>query len=126
MRRHARALVLALLLAAPLAGCATGPTFEQRMATFVGRSEADLVATLGVPVRTYETGGRRFLQFEQRATVLVPGDPWGFGPWGFGPPWGYRRPWAVPPSYAVVGCDLTFALREGRVESFTARGQGCG
>lgn len=119
MRRLFPALALPLLLAA----CATGPTFQQRMATYVGRSEADLVSGMGVPVRTYETGGRRFLQYEQQSTVTVPGDPWGYGG---GPWWGYRRPWAVPPSYAVVTCDITFALRQGLVENFTARGQGCG
>ena len=113
-----------LLLPLLLAACAQGPTLEQRLSTFVGRSEGDLVAELGVPVRTYETEGRRFLQYEQRRTVAIaqPGfDRPYFGP--FGPRFGY---WPAPPAYAVVGCDLTFALRGGRVESFTVRGQGCG
>ncbi|MCQ4160672.1 hypothetical protein NON00_12120 [Roseomonas sp. GC11] len=103
-----------------LAACAApGPTLEQRLATFVNRPEGELVAQLGVPVRSYEADGRRFLQFEQQSTVAVPGDPY---PYGFG---GYRRVWDVPPSYAVVRCDMTFALRQGVVESFTTRGQGC-
>ncbi|PHK93351.1 hypothetical protein CR162_19000 [Pseudoroseomonas rhizosphaerae] len=115
-----RRILPALLLPALLAGCAApGPTLEQRLSTFINRSEAELVARLGVPVRTYETGGRRFLQFEERQTVLVPGDPWGYGYYG------YRRPWHTPSSYAVVQCDMTFAIRNDRVESFTARGQGC-
>ncbi|MFC4170145.1 hypothetical protein [Teichococcus aestuarii] len=117
MRRLIPSLALPVLLAA----CAApGPTLEQRLATFINRSEGDLVAQLGVPVRSYETEGRRFLQFEQRQTVMVPGDPWGYGYYG------YRRPWAVPSSYAVVQCDMTFAIRNDRVESFTLRGQGCG
>lgn len=102
-----------------LAACAQGPTLAERLSPLVGRSEAELVAELGVPVRTYDVEGRRFLQFEQRRTVPVGApDPFWGGPWGRR--WGY---W--PPSYAVIGCDLTFALREGRVESFTFRGQGC-
>jgi hypothetical protein len=116
-----RAFLLALLLLA--AGCAQGPTLQQQLSTFVGSSEADLVAQLGVPVRVHEAEGRRFLQYEQRRTVAFaePGlyRPY-FGPWG--PRWGYVPP---PPSYAVLGCDITFALREGRVESFSFRGQGC-
>jgi hypothetical protein len=116
------------VLALPLlfAACATGPTLQQRLSTYVGRGEADLVAELGVPVRTYEAEGRRFLQYEQRRTVAI-SQPGYYGP-AFGGPWGYRRGgyWPAPPTYAVTGCDLTFALRDGRVESFTYRGEGCG
>jgi hypothetical protein len=116
---RAAGLLLLLLVAA----CTPGPTLQQQLSTFIGRSEADLVAQLGVPVRTHEAEGRRFLQYEQRRTVAMaePGlyRPY-FGPWG--PRWGYVPP---PPSYAVFACDITFALREGRVESFTFRGQGC-
>lgn len=116
-----RALLLLPLL---VAACAQGPTLQQRLSTYVGRSEGELVAELGVPVRTYEAEGRRFLQYEQRRTVAVsqPGfDRPYYGP--FGPRFGY---WPAPPSYAVIGCDLTFALRQSRVESFTFRGEGCG
>lgn len=115
-----RRLILSLALPATLAACAApGPTLEQRLATFINRSEGELVAQLGVPVRTYQTEGRRFLEFEHRQTVVVPGDPWFYGPYG------YRRSWAAPSAYAVVQCNMTFAIRNDRVESFTARGEGC-
>jgi hypothetical protein len=114
--RHAL-LILPLLLAA----CETGPTLDQRLSVWIGRGEGDLVAAFGVPVRTYEVEGRRFLQFEQRRSVPVAQpDPWFQGPWG--PRRGY---WPPGPAYAVVGCDLTFAIRDHRVESFSFRGQGC-
>ncbi len=113
-----------LLLPLVLAACAQGPTLDQRLSTFVGRSEGDLVAALGVPARTYEADGRRFLQFENRRSIAIsqPGlhQPFFYGP--YGPRWGYVP---APPAYAVVGCDVTFALREARVESFSYRGQGC-
>ncbi len=114
----------ALLPALFLAACAQGPTLDQRLSTFIGRSEGDLVSTLGVPVRTYEAEGRRFLQFEQRRSVAIAGAPYYPGP--YHSPWGPRWYAPAPPSYAVVGCDITFALRDGRVESFTFRGEGCG
>jgi hypothetical protein len=118
-----RALPLSLVLL--LAACATGPTLQQRLSTYIGRSEGELVAELGVPVRTYEADGRRFLQYEQRRTVAI-SQPGFYGP-AYGP-WGFRRGgyWPAPPAYGVVGCDLTFALRNERVESFTYRGEGCG
>jgi hypothetical protein len=117
---------LVLLLPLVLGACAVGPTFSQRLSTLVGRSEGELVAELGVPVRSYDTEGRRFLQFERRSTVAVSQpDPFFYGsPW-YGGPWRYR-PWLNAPAYAEVQCDITFALRSQRVESFTLNGQGCG
>jgi hypothetical protein len=115
---------LAALLVLLLAGCADpGPTLQQRLSTFVGRTELELVTQLGVPSRTYEVEGRRFLQYDQRRTVPVaPAFGYGapIGPWG--PRWGY---WPPPPSFAVVECDVTFELVEGRVTGFSFRGQGC-
>jgi hypothetical protein len=122
---HVTAMLRRALLLLPLilAACAQGPGLQERLSAWIGRSEGDLVAEFGVPVRTYDVEGRRFLQFEQRRTVAVaqPGfDRPVYGPWG--PRWGFPP----PPAFAVIGCDLTFALRDGRVESFSFRGQGCG
>lgn len=115
MRRFLLALPLALLLAA----CETGPTLDQQLGTFIGRSEGDLVAALGVPTRTFETDGRRFLQFESRRTVFVPQPAPYFGP--FGP-----RYWGPPMERPVaVGCDITFEMRDGRAQAFSYRGNGC-
>jgi hypothetical protein len=112
----------ALLLLPLLAACAVGPTLQQRLSTFIGLGEGDLVAELGVPVRSYETDGRRFLQFERERTVAISQPEPMFYPY----PYRYR-PWiAPPPAYAQVRCDITFALRDRRVESFTLNGQACG
>jgi hypothetical protein len=112
--------LLPFLLLVLLAACAApGPTLDQRMSVYIGQGEGELVSGLGVPVRTYEADGRRFLQFEQERTISLPGDPFGYGYYG------WRRPWTVPSSYAVVKCELTFAVRQNRVESFSFRGEGC-
>jgi hypothetical protein len=115
--------LLPLALLALLLGCARGPSLAQRLAVLVGQSEGDLVAAMGVPLRVHEAEGRRFLQFEQRRTIALAGPPSApvYGPWGYRG-WGY---WPSQPAYAVIGCDITFALRGGRVESFTFRGEGC-
>ncbi len=123
MRRTPLAAVT--LAAAALAGCETLPPLETRLQPWVGRSEADLVAAFGVPARTHEAGGLRFLQYEDRRTQIVASDPWFYGrPW-----WpGYGRFGPVlppPPSYVVRACSVTFALREGVVEGFSFRGDGC-
>jgi hypothetical protein len=102
------------------AGCAVAPPLEQRLLPFVGRSEGELVAALGVPERTYEVEGRKFLTFEDRRSYLVAGYP-------SLPAYGYSRfgPYFAPPGYIVRTCEITFAVRGGRVESFTFRGDGC-
>jgi hypothetical protein len=121
MRRFVSVCSLATVAAA--AGCATGPTLEQRMVPFIGRSEGDLVATLGVPVRTYEADDRKFLTFEERRSYIVAGSyplypGYGYGRYGYGPIF-------TPPGYIVRTCEITFTLRGGRAESFTFRGDGC-
>ncbi|NKE44370.1 hypothetical protein HB662_06245 [Roseomonas frigidaquae] len=123
--RGMKRLAALMMVPALLAGCAQGPTLDQRLSTFVGLGEAELVSALGVPVRVHEAEGRRFLQFEQRRNVAVAPAPGfygpAYGPWG--PRYGY---WPAPPGIAELRCELTFTLREGRVETFTYRGQGCG
>ena len=111
--------VLLCSLAAAGAGCATGPTLDQKLLPFVGRSEGDLVAALGVPERTYEVEGRKFLTFEDRRSYIVAGDPFLYR--------GYTRfgPYFSPPGYIVRTCEITFAVRGGRVESISFRGDGC-
>lgn len=111
--------VLSGFLVASAAGCATGPTLEQRMVPLVGRSEGDLVAALGVPARTYQADDRTFLTFEERRSYIVAGDPFLYR--------GYSRfgPYFAPSGYVTRGCDITFTLRGGRAESFSLRGDGC-
>jgi hypothetical protein len=112
MRRLATLSLLALL-----GGCATGPSFEQRMSALIGLPEGDVVARLGVPTRVHETEGRRFLEFEQRRSVPVPIAPY---------PMGWRRPYFGPEyGYQVVGCDVTFEMQDGRARGYSARGDGC-
>jgi hypothetical protein len=107
----------ALLL---LAGCAAGPGIEARLAPFVGRTEAELVAGLGVPNRTYDVEGLRFLQYEERRQVLHQLDPY------WGRPYGRFAPLPLAaPVLLTRSCDVTFTLRQGRVEGFAIRGDDC-
>lgn len=121
-----------------LAGCAgaTPEAFHARMASLVGRSEADLVATLGVPERTYDADGRRFLQYEDRRLVSYPSAPFygpaygglgygGFAGRRFGSAFGGYYGGAFAPTVETRACDVTFELRAEQVVGFTARGNDC-
>lgn len=81
----ARSRLAALAL---LGACAsrTPEAFDQRMTTFIGRPEAELVAGLGVPSRSYEADGRRLLQWDflqqSSAPAIYPSIGLGFGSFG--------------------------------------------
>ncbi len=120
-----RSLLAALLLL--LAAC--DPYALQRRqaeaARFVGASEADLVRQLGVPTRSFEAGGRRFLAYDQGHTDIVPPlypwrPAWPYGGFGFG--YGGDFPAQVVQDV----CETTFEVAAGRVTGFTLRGNACG
>ena len=108
--------------AALLAGCVNNSAARQTyLNQFVGRSETDLVLALGVPNRTYETAGVKYLAFEDRRVEVIPGAPMsGFGPYGG---WGMG---GFPPQVINLACETTVAVAEGVVRGFTLRGNACG
>jgi hypothetical protein len=119
--RH-RWAVPALLAAGLLSGCASH-AIERRqaaLAPMVGQTEADLVRQLGVPTRVFETGGQRFLSYDEQQVSVTPGFPGYYGPWG---PWGPYS--GMPPTIMQWACETTFDIASNRVQSFTVRGNGC-
>ena len=110
MARQMTVTALALGSALLLQGCATRQGFEARMGQYVGRSEADLVAALGVPVRSFQVQNRTFLQYERRFVTAdsIPG-------WG----------WGGAVSVQTWDCATTFEIVDGRVATFTSRGNDC-
>ena len=105
-----------------LAGaCTPVPPLEARLQPWIGRTEFDLVSSLGVPAGTYEVEGTKFLSFVQQRTQFAPAEYPFYRPYGrFGPLTGPAWPATI-----VVGCQITFALRGGVVDSFSFRGEGC-
>ena len=117
-----------------LGACASGTpeAFDQRMATYVSRSEAELVAGLGVPSRSYEAEGRRLLQWDflrqSSAPAIYPSIGLGFGSFGWGRSGvgvgtglGAGLGGASPPR----GCSVVFEVRGGTVQGFNRTGPGC-
>ena len=117
-----------------LGACASGTpeAFDQRMTTYVGRSEAELVAGLGVPSRSYEADGRRLLQWDflrqSPGPAIYPSIGLGFGSFGWGgrgvgvgTGLGAGLGGASPPR----GCSVVFEVRQGTVQGFNRNGPGC-
>lgn len=107
-------------LAAVAAGCTNG--FAQRqneLVKWIGRPETELAGAMGAPSRLYETGGMKFLTYEDRRTEIVPGSPfYNGGPFGYGG--------GFPPTATTLVCDTTFTIGGGVVRAFSLRGNACG
>jgi len=112
-----------------LSGC--GPSLQEReaaMQRFVGQPEAALVQQMGVPSRTYQADGVKFLAYGEQRLDYAPGF-YGGGPWGgsFGYPGWYGYGYATfPPAVVVRLCETTFEIVGGVVQRVSLRGNACG
>jgi hypothetical protein len=82
----------------------------------VGQSELALLQTMGVPTRSYDADGVKYLAYDERRIDVIPGTP-GVGVWRAG---------AMPPQPIERWCETTFQVAQGVVRSFTLRGNACG
>jgi len=118
-----RFVVLSLIVA--LAGC--GPSLQEREAAmnrFIGQPEAVLVQQMGVPSRTYEAGGVKFLAYDERRLDYAPGF-YGGGPWGYPGWYGYGYA-TFPPTTVERICETTFEVVGSVVQRVSLRGNACG
>ena len=113
----------ALACCSAMAGCVAGPSRQEVLARFVGADETTLVQGMGVPTRSFTTGGVKFLAYDEQHTAVIPSPPGPIG-WGYGYGYGWYTPF--PPSVVQYGCETTFEVVQGRVRSFTLRGNACG
>ncbi|MGC1408616.1 MAG: hypothetical protein WA864_06705 [Acetobacteraceae bacterium] len=110
-----------LVLTGLMAGCADQLAARQAyLSRFVGQPEDMLVQQMGVPARTYETTGVKYLAYNERQVDIVPAFP-SYGPFFTG--W-YGG--GFPPQVIDLQCETTFEVSAGTVRSFTLRGNACG
>jgi hypothetical protein len=118
--------LLAALIAAPLlAACAapTPPVDRQAAAAgMVGQSEVDLVRQMGVPTRSFDSDGRRYVAYLERRVNVTQGSGvwapfWKHWVGGYGPD--------VAPEVVDYTCETTFEIDGGKVRWFTLRGNAC-
>jgi hypothetical protein len=121
IRNRTPSLPATLLAVAALEGCTD--QLAQRQAylnQFVGQPESALVQQMGVPTRSYETGGVKYLAYDEHRIDYVPGGPT-FAPFYLG--WyggGYLA------QMVELTCETTFEVSAGTVKTFTLRGNACG
>jgi hypothetical protein len=126
-----RPTALFLLPLIALAGCATGPSLQSRMAAYIGDSPQTLVQSLGVPDKQITVNGVQYLAYDRHREEIEPDalDFGGFG--GFGGPFygpfyggGFINA-GLPRQVQEYSCETTFLLKDQRVFNFTLRGNDC-
>lgn len=120
---------LCLFALAGLTACATGPNLQSRMASYTGATEDQLIQKLGVPDKQITVNGIQYLAYDEHHLDVTPGFG-AFGGFYGGPFYGpyFGGPFldaGFPPTIDERGCETTFLLREGKVASFSFRGNDC-
>jgi hypothetical protein len=109
MKRHLCITAAALALGA----CATPERYDTALQPWTGAQEAELLRGWGLPTRSHEAGGHRFIVYESSRNVHVPGTAAA----GTG---------AGNPAMDVhLSCTTTFELEQGRVVSWSYQGNDC-
>lgn len=121
----ARAVLV--VVATLVAGCVAVPDRRAQLDQLVGQSEVVVARVMGVPDKTFEAEGHRFIAYVERAPVqsFAGYDLFdGYGRYGT---LGYRRLGfeAAPEAY-VRQCETTFEINDGKVSAYTLRGNACG
>jgi hypothetical protein len=115
-----------------LSACAyPNPQHVAALNALIGKSETDLIRSQGVPSRTYDAGGHKFLAYSRSRIESIPGSP-GFGGFGYG--YGYGPYWGggwggwgggFPPDIIQRDCETTFEIANGMVLHWGFRGNAC-
>ena len=111
-----------LLVLLSLAACANSARLEREayLTQFVGQTEEDVVREMGVPARTIDTAGRRFLAYVERRTDYVRPVPM-FSP--------FMRGSAINSvrldEMVERSCETTFEIDTGKVRGVRMHGNGC-
>lgn len=110
-----------LLLTGLLGGCVNYLAVRQaQLSQLVGQPESVLIQQLGVPDRTYETGGIKYLAYDEQRIDIVPGFP------SYNPVYSGWYGGGFPPQVINLVCETTFQIADGTVKAFTLRGNACG
>ena len=97
-----------LVLAALLAGCTDQLAARQAyFGQFVGQPDSVLVQQMGVPTRTYETSGVKYLAYDEHRIDVLPGPP------AFGPPFYRWYGGGFPAQVIDLRCETTFEVAGG-------------
>lgn len=111
--------------AALVAGCATTGQYDRSLNALIGLREAELVQRLGRPSRVYESGGLRYVVYEQRDTAYIAGNANGYQTVGRGVDTRQVAVGGTPETAIPVQCTTTFELQDAKVVAWDHKGNYC-
>ncbi len=115
-----------LLTALLLTACVdTGAQRRAYLTSLIGQPETTVIQQLGVPSRSFEAGGHRYLAYDERRVDVIPPPPL-FGGGFYGAGFGYGYGYGFAPEIVERGCETTFDIVAGRVQTWTLHGSLCG
>jgi hypothetical protein len=119
------ALLLLAAVAASITGCATTERYDRSLNALLGLHEPELVQQWGKPSRVYESGGFRYLVYEQRDTAYVAGRATGYQTVGTGADSRQVAVGGTPETAIPVQCTTTFELQDRKVVAWDHKGNYC-
>lgn len=127
-----RIATLAVLSATILAAAGCTDFAAQRAASLnalVGQPETAVVAQFGVPAKTFEAGGHRYLAYTATRSEVIGGGGFyggGFGGYGYGGGYGGIGAFTTIPTEIVARtCETSFDIVAGRVQGWALHGNAC-
>ncbi len=116
---------IALLFVAALAGCATTEGYKQMLDSWLGAPEVALIRQWGPPLRSYDSGGSRFLTYSEERNMVIPGTAPTYKTSFIGNTAYTTTTGGTPATSVTYGCETTFEIEDGRVVAWRAQGNDC-
>ena len=114
-------LLLVCLLTA-LTGCVSKQKHEDRLSSWLGAKESDLVAEWGPPTGFYELNGKRFLTYSSSSQAMIGGTPPVTTYDGYGNAF---TSGGTAPILVTSSCSITMIVETTVITEWMYEGNGC-
>ncbi len=117
--------ILTILIVVLLCACASKAKYQAALNTWLGSTENQLISQWGVPQQVYESGKSKYLVYSRSRTVYIPGSR-GTQQTTFVGATAYTHTYgARDPVLYDADCVTTFEIINGKIYSYSFRGNDC-
>ena len=118
--------LLVITVAIALSGCLpTTEGYSQMVNSWVGAPESALLAQVGPPNRSYESGGLKYLTYEASSVAYMPPVAPTYQTTVIGN-MAYTNAYGGSPGYAIpLSCQTTFLVQKQIIRSVSFKGNDC-
>jgi len=123
--RRVRAAWLYLLLLVLFSGCATSGKYKEKVSSWMGSTEQQLIDSWGPPQSTYTSGSKRYLTYNSSRSVFLPGSSPTYTTTVYGNTAYTNSTGGYPDQNIRLSCTTTFTSENGRLVSWRFKGNDC-